>query len=104
MSWLSYLDPFNWPADLSNSFISQLEAGLLYVLDLVLNSILGIFNSIFGWLMLLFESLIGDLIDTAISIGPLALPVFVIGFVCIVGVAYVIFGGIKDVPVVGDFI
>lgn len=104
MSWLSYLDPLNWPSDLSHSFVSQLEGGLLYILDLILDSILGLFNTIFGWLMTIFEGTISDLVDAAITMGPLALPVFVIGFTALVGGSYVIFGVVKDTPIVGDFV
>lgn len=104
MSWLSYLDPLNWPSDLSHSFISQLEGGVIYLLTVILNAFLGIFNTVFGWLMTAFEGVIGDLIDAAIAMGPLALPVFVIGFTALIGVSYVLFGLVKDTPVVGDFV
>ena len=55
MSWLSYLNPLNWPKDLSKSFISQLENGLLYLLALVLNAFLTVINSIFSILISSFE-------------------------------------------------
>ena len=103
MSWLSYLDPLNWPSDLSHSFMSQLEGGVIYLLTLILNSFLTIINSIFGWIMTAFEGVISMLVSVAIASGPLALPVFSIGITLLLGGAYVVFGALKDVPVVGSF-
>lgn len=104
MSWLNYLNPLDWPSDLSNSFISQLEGGAIYLLTVILNAFLGIFNTVFGWLMTAFEGVITLLVNSAIASGPFALPVFSIGITLILGGAYVVFGGLKDVPIVGSVV
>lgn len=103
MSWLSYLNPLNWPKDLTNTFLSQFEHAMLYVFTLVLNAILGVFSSIFGLLMDLFEGTISMLIDAAISLGPFALPLFFIGSAAVIGAGYLGFRLFKDMPVVGAF-
>lgn len=103
MSWLSYLNPLNWPKDISHSFISQLENGLLYIFSLILNGILNAMSSVFGVLTGLLNAIISMIINAAISLGPLALPVFAIGMAAVMGAAYLGFGLMKDMPVVGAF-
>ncbi|MHB1440002.1 MAG: hypothetical protein ACYCSO_05130 [Cuniculiplasma sp.] len=104
MSWLSYLDPLNWPKDLTSGFVTQLENGLLYLLSLVLNSFLGIINSTAAIFMGLFKDMVLGLIGVSELLGPLALPVFTIGMISVIGFAYVAFGILKDTPVVGGFV
>jgi hypothetical protein len=104
MSWLSYLDPLNWPSDLSNTFVNQLENGLLYILALVLNSFLIVSNSMVSLLINTFESILGAIISSAESVGPFGLPIFVIGTTVLIGTAFLAFSVAKDVPVVGSFV
>ena len=103
-SWLSYLNPLNWPKDISQSFISQLEHGLLYIFSLILNSILGAISSVFGILMDALNGIMSMIINTAISLGPLALPVFAIVIAVVLGAAYIGFGFARDMPVVGAYV
>ena len=104
MSWLSYLNPLNWPSDLSQSFVSQLESGLLYIVTLLLNSFLVLSNSMFSILINTFESILGAIISLAESLGPFGLPIFVIGTTILIGTAFLSFQVAKDVPVVGSFV
>ncbi|EQB70180.1 MAG: hypothetical protein AMDU1_APLC00071G0004 [Thermoplasmatales archaeon A-plasma] len=104
MSWLSYLNPLNWPKDITGSFLSQLEHGLLYIFTLVLNSILGAMSSVFGILMDALNGIMSMIINTAMSMGPLALPVFSIIIALVIGASYVGFGFARDMPVVGAFV
>ena len=103
MSWLSYLNPLNWPKDLSKSFISQLENGLLYLLALVLNAFLTVINSIFSLLISSFEGAIGVIISSSEAFGPFGLPAFIIGMVSLLMTGYLVFSIAKDIPVVGAF-
>lgn len=106
MSWWNYggnWNPLNWPGDISKSFIHQVEGALGYIISLILTSFLGIINSLFGIGMTLFEGTLSKLISVAISMGPLALPVFAIGSSAFIGGLYLAFGVVKDLPVVGAF-
>lgn len=103
MSWLSYLNPLNWPKDLSKSFISQLENGLLYLLALLLDALLTILNDITSIFTSSFEGAVGAIISSSESLGPFGLPAFIIGMVSLLMSAYLVFSIAKDIPVVGTF-
>lgn len=103
MNWLSYLNPLNWPKDLSNSFMSQLEAGIRYILTLILNSFLGMVNAAIQPLMSAYEDIVNLFVNMATAVGPFALPVFTVGMAAVIGAAYLGFGLMKDLPVVGSF-
>lgn len=103
MSWLSYINPLNWPKDLSKSFISQLENGLLYLLALFLDALLSILNDASSIIISSFEGTIGAIISSSESLGPFGLPAFIIGMLSIFMGGYLIFSVAKDIPVVGAF-
>lgn len=104
MSWLSYINPLNWPKDLTKSFVSQLENGLLYLLALILNAILAVLNSLSSILISSFEDAVGAIISSSESLGPFGLPAFIIGMVSLLMGAYLVFSVAKDIPVVGAFV
>jgi hypothetical protein len=54
--------------------------------------------------MSVFQDIVGWLIDIAIAMGPLAIPVFVIGTALVIGVGFLAFQLVKDTPVVGSFV
>jgi hypothetical protein len=54
--------------------------------------------------MSVFQDIVGWLIDIAIAMGPLAIPVFVIGTALVIGSGFLAFQLIKDTPVVGGFV
>jgi hypothetical protein len=102
--WQNPWLPWNYPKDLSNSFIHQLENGLLYLFADILNGLLTVISSIFGLIMSIFQGFIGLLVDIAIAMGPLALPVSVIGTAVMIGIGFLAFQLVKDTPVVGAFV
>ena len=103
MSWTSWLNPLNWPKNISGSFVSQVENALLYIFTLILDGILSIISSILGILMTIFQSFVTLLANTAVSMGPFSLPVFVIGSTAMISFAYLVFAVVKEMPVVGAF-
>ena len=102
--WQNPWLPWNYPKDLSNSFIHQLENGLLYLFADILNGLLTVISSVFGLLMSVFQDIVVWLIDIAIAMSPLAIPVFVIGTALVIGVGFLTFQLVKDTPVVGGFV
>ena len=102
--WQNPWLPWNYPKDLSNSFMQQLENGLLYLFAHVLDAILSLISSVLGIIMSVFQDFVGMLIQSAISTGPLALPVFVIGTTLVIGTGFILFAMAKDTPVVGSFV
>jgi len=102
--WQNPWLPWNYPKDLSNSFMQQLENGLLYLFARVLAAILDLINSILGIIMSAIQDFLGTLINLSISIGPLGLPLFTIGCIVLIGGLYLAFALVKDTPVVGSFV
>jgi len=102
--WQNPWLPWNYPKDLSNSFMTQLENGLLYLFAHILDVILGLISSILGMIMSIIQDFMGTLINTAIALGPLGLPVFVIGSTILIGVLYLIFAVAKDTPIEGAYV
>lgn len=102
--WQNPWLPWNYPKDLSNAFIHQLENGLLYLFADILNGLLTVISSIFGLIMSIFQGFIGSLVDIAIAMGPLALPVSVIGTAVMIGIGFLAFQLVKDTPVVGGIV
>ncbi len=100
-SWINYLNPAYWATAVSNSFISQLENGLLYVLSVFLNAILGISSDIGSSISLSLEDTMYLIISISESLGPFGLPVVIIGLIGLIGFLILVFQVIKDVPVVG---
>ena len=80
MSWLNYLNPLNWPSDLSNAFIQQLENGLLYLLASFLDAILNLSGELGNALISVLETIISGIIVTGEALGPLGLAV-VVGYI-----------------------
>ena len=103
MSWTSWLNPLNWPKNISQSSVSQVENALLYIFTLILDGILSIISSILGILMEIFQSFVTLLVNTSVSMGPFSLPVFVIGSAAMISSGYLVFEVVKDMPVVGAF-
>ena len=101
MSWLNYLNPLDWPSDLSNTFISQLENGILYLLALFLDAILNLSGELFSALTGMMEAIIGAIISTGESLGPFGLVIMLVGTTGSIGVVFLTFRVVKDVPVVG---
>jgi hypothetical protein len=102
--WQNPWLPWNYPKDLSNSFMQQLENGLLYLFAHILDGILGLISSIMGMIMSIIQDFLGLLINSSIALGPLALPVFVIGSAILIATLYLVFALAKDMPVVGSFV
>ena len=102
--WQNPWLPWNYPKDLSNSFMQQLENGLLYLFAHILDAILTLISSILGLVMSIFQDFLGMLINSAIALGPLGLPVFVIGSAILIATLYLVFALAKDMPVVGAFV
>ena len=102
--WQNPWLPWNYPKDLSNSFMQQLENGLLYLFAHILDAILTLISSILGLIMSIFQDFLGLLINSAIALGPLGLPVFVIGSAILIAALYLVFALAKDMPVVGSFV
>ena len=101
MSWLNYLNPLDWPSDLSNAFISQLENGILYLLSLFLDAILNLSGELFSALAGIMETFIGAIISSGEALGPFGLVIMVVGTTGSIGVVFLTFKVAKDVPVVG---
>ncbi|MCL5990144.1 MAG: hypothetical protein M1166_07430 [Candidatus Thermoplasmatota archaeon] len=109
MSWFSNpIFPWNWPSDIANAIkaganyaTSKIEDVILYLFAQFLNTILSIISDIFGFLMSVFQGIMQWIVNLAISMGPLSVPVFVIITATMIGVGYLAFALVKDVPVVG---
>ncbi len=104
MSWLNYLNPLNWPSDLSSTFVSQLENGILYLFALVLDGLLTLTGAFMSTIIGIIEITVGGIISAAADLGPLGLPIFVLGIVGILGFTALAFKAAKDMPVVGAFV
>ena len=105
MGWYSnpYL-PWNWPADLSKSFIAQLEPGLEYLLYIFISSLLTIIQTLLGTVEYTFSGMLFTVVYSVQALGPMGLPLFTTFFIVVVGVAMDLFHFAKDLPIVGDFI
>ncbi len=102
--WQSPWLPWNYPKDLSNSFMQQLQNGLLYIFSMILQAILGVISSLFGLLMDAFQSVVMMMVQASESLGPFSLPVFIIGTAVVICTGYLAFALAKDTPVVGAFV
>jgi|ABOZ01.1.fsa_nt_gi hypothetical protein len=106
--WGGSWDPLNWPSDIyhsiASSFMSELEKGLLYLFYQLLLAFLGLYNSIIILAMQTFNSFLSMIAYSAISLGPLSLPIFTLGLTAVLCVAYLAFLLAKDTPVVGAFV
>ncbi len=105
MSWISnpYL-PWNWPSDLSHSFVTQLESGIEYLLHVFLFSILSIIQSILSSFEYMFSSVLLGVVYSFQSLGPLGLPMFTALFIVSAGISMDLFHFAHDLPIVGDFV
>ena len=101
MSWLNYLNPLNWPSDLSNAFIQQLQNGLLYLLASFLDAILNLSGELGNALIGVLETIISGIIVTGEALGPLGLAVMSVGIIGLIGSVFLAFKVARDVPVVG---
>lgn len=104
MAW--YQNPFipwNWPSDLQQSFVGQLESGLEYILHIIIVSFLGIFGSVLGLIEDAVSGVISDLLDILVPLGPFALPAAVFVLITAFGGASALFMAAKNLPVVGVF-
>jgi hypothetical protein len=101
MSWLNYLNPLNWPSDLSNTFIQQLGNGLLYLLASFLDAILNLSGELGNALIGVLETIISGIIVTGEALGPLGLAVMSVGIIGLIGSVFLAFKVARDVPVVG---
>ena len=95
-SLLSWLNPFD--------AIQNVEAIILYWLSEILYSIQLAIESIFSLIMSVFQDTVKLFIQTSMAMGPLALPVFVIGTTLVIGTGFILFAMAKDTPVVGSFV
>lgn len=93
LSWLNPLDA-----------IQNVEAIILYWFSEILYSIQLAIESIFSLIMSVFQDTVRLFIQTSIAMGPLALPVFVIGTTLVIGTGFILFAMAKDTPVVGSFV
>lgn len=105
MSWLSSpYAPWNWPSDISHSFMNELESGIEYLFHLFLSSILSIFAGILSVFESLFSTFIMDAVSSVEILGPFGFPLFITVFIVIVGISMDLFHFAHDLPIVGDFI
>jgi len=95
-SLLSWLNPFD--------AIKNVEAIILYWFSEILYSIQMAIEGIFSLMMSVFQDTVRMFIQAAISLGPLSLPVFLIGTTVVIGSGLIIFAMAKDTPVVGSFV
>ncbi|MDS0257758.1 hypothetical protein ApAK_08815 [Thermoplasmatales archaeon AK] len=102
--WQSPWLPWNYPKDLSSSFMQQLENGLLYIFSMILQAFLSVLSSVFALIMDAFQSVVTFLVQVSESLGPFSLPVFVIGTAVMICTGYLAFALAKDTPVVGGFV
>lgn len=104
MAWWSnpYL-PWNWGQDISKSFLTELENGLLYILQLILQKILDIEGEIVHLTDQMAYGLINELASFTISLGIFAGPIFIVLLTAVFGGIIILMGLIKDTPA-GDFI
>lgn len=102
LSILGYLNPLNWGKDISNTFLSELEKGLLYLLSSFLSSILSLFNSLMGVLMSILNGFISSLAYFTSFLGPFSLPIFFILVIFIFSLLLLAIQFVRNVPVVGD--
>ena len=93
LSWLNPLDA-----------IQNVEAIILYWFSEILYSIQLAIESIFSLIMSVFQDTVKLFIQTSMAMGPLALPVFVIGTTLVIGTGFILFAMAKDTPVVGSFV
>ena len=105
MSWISnpYL-PWNWPSDLSHSFVSQLELGIEFLLHVFLLFILNVIQTILSSFEYLFSSFLIGIVYSVQSLGPLGLPMFTALFIVAAGISMDLFHFAHDLPIVGDFV
>ncbi len=101
MSLAAYLNPATWASAISNSFITQLENGILYLLSLFLDALLGIAQSLGEMLSGTMEQVLYSVIAAGEAIGPFGLPAVILGLMGFVGLLILFFQSLKDVPVVG---
>ena len=107
MSWLSNSNPYlpwNWPSDLSKSFVSQLEPGIEFLLHVFLLSILTIIQTILYSFEYMFSSSLMAIVYSFQSLGPLGLPLFTGFFIVAAGISMDLFHFAHDLPIVGDFV
>ena len=104
MAWYSPYLPWNWPADVSHSFLAQLQAGLAYLLHVFLTSLLAIIQTLLGTVENMFGTLLAVVVLSIHALGPMGLPLFTTFFIVVVGIAMDLFHFAKDLPIVGDFI
>ena len=93
LSWLNPLDA-----------IQNVEAIILYWFSEILYSIQLAIEEIFSLIMSVFQDTVRLFIQTSMAMGPLALPVFVIGTTLVIGTGFILFAMAKDTPVVGSFV
>ena len=101
-SILGYLNPLNWGKDISSTFLSELEHGLLYLFSSFMSTIISLFNSLMGVLMSILNVFISSLVYFSSFLGPFSLPIFLILVIFIFSMLLLAIQFVHDVPVVGD--
>ena len=100
----SDLNPANWFKFFGGIAINQIISAFFYILDMILNAIVTLFNIVMAFGMSTFEGMVVLIVNLAVAMGPLSLPVLIVGFVGITGAFFLAFGVLKDAPVVGSFV
>ena len=105
MAWYSnpFL-PWNWPADVTKSYIVQLEFALEYLLYSFLNTILSVVQPLLSGIEFAFSGFLLVVVLSFQAMGPLGLPLFTGLFIITAGIGMDLFHFAKDIPIVGDFI
>ena len=101
-SILGYLNPLNWGKDISSTFLSELEHGLLYLFSSFMSTIISLFNSLMGLIMSMVNGLISSLVYSSSFLGPFSLPIFLILVLFIFSIMLIAIQFVRNVPVVGD--
>jgi ABC-type antimicrobial peptide transport system permease subunit len=98
------LNPLNWGKDIKQSFMAQLEKGLLYLFYLFVHAMLALFSALLGAGMDAVNDAIRYLVYTISFLGPFSIPVFFAVILILFLGSLDLFKLGKNLPVVGDFL
>lgn len=93
--------PWEWPSDVSHSFLSSFESSVEYVIHLFIVAFLSLMASIESLVIGALGIFFSDLLSLVTPLGPFALPVTVFVVIMLFGGVAVSISLLKDVPLVG---
>ena len=98
------LNPLNWGKDIKDTFLHELEKGLLYLFYVIVNAILALFSALLGAGMDAVNDAIRSLVYVISFLGPFSIPVFFAVILIIFLGSLDLFKLGKNLPVVGDIL